>query len=126
MSFGFSVGDFVAVGQLAWNVYKSCKNAPTSFNNLSSEVLALHAVLREADEILSGNKLPDTSRGRLDVIMTGSRGVLNDLQVLLDKYQGLGSKTRRTFDRLNWQSEDIAGLRLRLISHTGLLSAFMR
>jgi hypothetical protein len=126
MSFGFSVGDFVAVGQLAWNVYKSCKNAPTSFNNLSSEVLALHAVLREADEILSGNKLPDTSRGRLDVIMTGSRGVLNDLQVLLDKYQGLGSKTRRTFDRLNWHSEGIAELRLRLISHTVLLSAFIR
>lgn len=23
--FGFSVGDFVATGQLAWNVYKSCK-----------------------------------------------------------------------------------------------------
>jgi hypothetical protein len=25
MSFGFSVGDFFAVGQLAWSVYKSCK-----------------------------------------------------------------------------------------------------
>ena len=24
MSFGFSLGDFFAVGQLAWNVYKSC------------------------------------------------------------------------------------------------------
>lgn len=25
MSFGFSISDFFAVGQLAWQVYKSCK-----------------------------------------------------------------------------------------------------
>jgi hypothetical protein len=24
-AFGFSIGDFFAVGQLAWSVYKSCK-----------------------------------------------------------------------------------------------------
>ena len=28
MSFGFSIGDFFAVGQLAWSVYKSCKRNP--------------------------------------------------------------------------------------------------
>ena len=25
MSFGFGVGDFLAVGNLAWKVYRSCK-----------------------------------------------------------------------------------------------------
>jgi hypothetical protein len=126
MSFGFSIGDFVALGQLAWNVYKSCKNASTSFNNLSAEVLSLHVLLKEADEILSADALLDSKRGHLDVIMSGCRGILLDLQALIDKYQGLGSKTQRTWDRLNWHSEDIAELRSRLISHTVLLSTFIR
>ena len=29
MSFGFSVGDFVAVGELAWKLYKSCTSTST-------------------------------------------------------------------------------------------------
>jgi hypothetical protein len=54
MSFGFSIGDFVAVGNLAWQVWKSCKDAPESFRNVSQEVLSLHAVLKEIEELLEG------------------------------------------------------------------------
>jgi hypothetical protein len=50
MSFGYSVGDFIAVGALAWDVYRYCKGAPESFGNISSEVLSLYAVLKEAEE----------------------------------------------------------------------------
>jgi hypothetical protein len=114
------------VGELAWNIYKSYKNAPTSFDNLSSEVLSLHAVIKEAGELLSASTFRSTSQGRLDVIMTGSRGVLTDLQLLLDRHQRVGSKARQTSDRLKWHFEDVAAFRLQLISNTSLLSTFIR
>jgi hypothetical protein len=53
MSFGFGVSDFVALGTLAWQVYRSCRDAPENFGNVSQDVLSLHAVLREVEEDLS-------------------------------------------------------------------------
>ena len=56
MSFGFSVGDFLVVGTLAWevykNVYKAARNAPESFQKVHHDVLSLHAVLKESGETM--------------------------------------------------------------------------
>ncbi|MCJ1387118.1 hypothetical protein MMC17_010247 [Xylographa soralifera] len=38
MSFGFGVGDFIAVGTLAWNVYGACKGAEKDFKLVTGEV----------------------------------------------------------------------------------------
>lgn len=126
MSFGSSVGDFIALGQLAWKVYKACKEAPESFKNISQEVSSLHLVLKELEEILSDETLSATQQARLDNIGDGCRAVLQDLQDILNKYHSLGTKTKRTWDRLGWGSSDIAELRLRLISNTVLLTTFMK
>jgi hypothetical protein len=126
MSFGFSVGDFVAVGQFAWQVYKSCKDAPKSFKNVSQEVLSLHAVLKEAEETLSGYPLSQSKEASLATITSGCQDVLKDLQTLVLRYESLGSKTKRTWDRLRWHSDDIAELRARLTSNTVLLTAYIR
>ncbi|PMD29363.1 hypothetical protein L207DRAFT_394586, partial [Hyaloscypha variabilis F] len=50
MSFGYSVGDFVAIGQLAWTVYKSCKGAPGEFQELARELSTLHTILHELED----------------------------------------------------------------------------
>jgi hypothetical protein len=39
MSFGFGISDVLAVSWLAWSVYKSCKEAPKDFQDISSEVI---------------------------------------------------------------------------------------
>lgn len=39
MSFGFSVGDFLAVGNLAWSIYRSCKGLTEEFQEVSREAL---------------------------------------------------------------------------------------
>ena len=57
MSFGYGIGDIITVGKLAWTVWKSCKDAPSSFSNISQEALSLHAVLKETEEVLSGRTL---------------------------------------------------------------------
>ncbi len=124
--YGFGVGDFVAVGTLAWNVYKSCRAAPGSFSNISIEVLSLHAVLKEADETIFKSPLPPQSQARLKTIGDGCQCVLGDLQALVEKYENLRTQSKRTWDRMKWGAEDIAEIRSRLISSTTMLTAFIR
>ena len=125
MSFGFGVGDFVQLGQLAWSVYKACKEAPESFGNISQEVLSLHAVLREVDETITGHELTQTQEAGLKTVGHGCHNVLTDLETLVNKYESLGTQSKRTWDRMGWGFEGVADLRSRLTSSTVLLTAFM-
>ncbi|MCJ1263552.1 hypothetical protein MMC22_003422 [Lobaria immixta] len=125
MSFGYSVSDFVAAGQLAWKIYKVCKDAPENFKNIAQEVLSLHAVLKELEETYPDANFSAAQQSRLRIVGDGCRAVLEDLQGLVDRYNSLGTSTKRTWDRLAWGSEDIAELRSRLISNTGLLTTLI-
>jgi hypothetical protein len=49
MSFGFFVGDFVAIGQLTWTVYKACKIV-TDFQELADELSSLHTTVHELED----------------------------------------------------------------------------
>jgi len=126
MSFGFAVGDFVAVGTLAWDVYKACKGSPDGFKNISMEVLSLHAVLKEAEETILTRPLSASREARLKTISYGCTCVLEDLQKLIDRYESLGTKSKRTWDRVGWGLENINELRSRLTSNVVLLNAFLR
>ncbi|MCJ1462090.1 hypothetical protein MMC07_000690 [Pseudocyphellaria aurata] len=125
MSFGFSVGDFAALGQLAWSIYKACKDAPDSFKTISQEVSSLHLVLKEVEEALSDSGLSAPQQSRLESVGEGCRVVLEDLQSSLDKHNSLGTKSKRTWDRIGWGSKNIAELRLRLISNTVMLTTLV-
>lgn len=125
MSFALSVGDFAILGQFAWMLYKSCKDAPESFKNISQEVLSLHLVLKEVEETYSDAVLSATQQSRLANIGNGCRAILKDLEAILHKYNSLG-KAKRTWNRLGWGSNDIAELRARLMSNTVLLTTFVK
>ncbi|KAL8838029.1 MAG: hypothetical protein Q9170_002310 [Blastenia crenularia] len=66
MNCGYSIGHFLTLGQLAWSVYKSCKEAPTSFSNVSDEVLSLHAVINEFEENITNSALPSSQLQSLE------------------------------------------------------------
>ena len=125
VSFGYGVGDVVAIGTLAWNVYQSCKKAPESFGEISSEVLSLHVVLKEAEETLSAQCIPPEKREQLKAVGDGCRCILEELEKLIKKYESLGRQSKRTWDRMRFGAEDISGLRLRLTSNTGLLNGLL-
>ena len=125
MSFGYGVGDVIAVGHLAWTAYKGCRDAPGSFKNISQEVLSLHAVLKEVEECLSGQSLSISRQSRLKVVTDGCGSVLRDLQALVDKYRTLDTKSKRTWDRVGFASENTSELRSRLTANTGLLTAYL-
>src|SRR2546423_13026743 len=102
MSFGSSIGDIVVLGQLAWKVCKSYRDAPENFRKIYHEALSLHAVLKEVEENISTRNLSETSQARLKIIGDGCHEVLKDLQNLVDKYDSLGTQSKRTWARLQW------------------------
>ena len=124
--YGFGVSDFVAVGELAWKIYKLCKGAPESFHNISIELLSPHAVLKEAEETLFSRPLPSERKVRLKVVWGGCQTVLLDLQALVKKYQSLDTQSKRTWDRVRFANEDVADIRARLNTSAPLLTAFVR
>jgi len=126
MSFGGSTGDIIVFAQQAWIIYKSCKGAPKDFQDISGEVSCLHIVLKETDELVAelGSELSAERRVHLEDLTAGCRSVLKDLEDLLQKFNSLGSHSKRTFDRLRWSQDRVSALRDRIVSHTVLLTAF--
>ena len=125
MSFGLAIGDIAAVGQLCWKVYKRCKDAPGSYRELTSEVGALHNVIRETEELVAGQILSPEQKKRLEVPRRGCLDVLQDLDGLLTRYESLGTRSQRSFDRMGFGMNDMNGIRTRLISNVTLLDAFI-
>ena len=124
MSFGYSVGDVLVVGQLCWKVYKRCKDSPGNYAELTGEVGALHNVVKETEELLSTQALTSKQQNKLLTCRQGCESVLKDLDGLLVKYESLGTNTRRTFDRMGFGVQDMKDIRLRLISNVSMLDAF--
>ena len=52
------------------------------------------------------------------------KGIMEELDALLKKYQSLSKNHSASFDRLKWGQEDFVGLRERLRSNITLLTAF--
>ncbi|KAM0794814.1 hypothetical protein BDR22DRAFT_781866, partial [Usnea florida] len=124
MSFGYSVGDVLAVGQLCWKVYKKCKDSPGNYAELATEVGALHNVVKETEELLSQQALSSKQEDKLLTCRQGCESVLKDLDGLLIKYETLGTNARWTFDRMGFGMQDMKDIRLRLISNVSMLDAF--
>ena len=125
MSFGYGIGDVIALAQLSWSVYTSCKDAPVSFQNVSQEVLSLHTVLKEVEANLSGSDLTPQQQTGLRTVSDGCHSVLQELKGLVTKYENLGTQRKALWVRLRWGAKDIAEIRLRLISNTNLLTAYL-
>jgi hypothetical protein len=127
MSFGYSIGDFLEVAELALRIYREYRDAPAQFAAISNEVASLHLVLKDVDSTISKRELSPLSPEKaadLNQISTGCRSVLTELDDLLQKYKSVGKRTRWSWDRLKWHQSDIVELRSRIISHTGMLNAF--
>ena len=124
MSFGFSVGDFITVSTLAWQVFKSCKDSSDDFKILANDVGSLHIVLKEVEDQYKEQTLERSQQEHLALLTQNTRNVLKDLEALLEKYDSLGTQSQRTWDRMRWGIEDVSRLKERLMSSTTLLSIF--
>lgn len=69
---------------------------PESFKNVAHGILSLHAMLKEIGEIYPDAILCATQQSRLKILEDGCRAVLEDLQVMIDQYDSLGTKSKHT------------------------------
>lgn len=90
---GYSIGDFLALGQLCWKVYKKCKDSPGKYAELSSKVGALHNVMKETEELLSQQDLTTEQKAELVTWRQACEGELKDLDGFLVKYESLGTNS---------------------------------
>jgi hypothetical protein len=113
MSFGFAIGDFVAVGQLAFTLYRDCfmvaKGAPQEFQALKGELSNLHNTLKILEEELKNPKsiLVEAGEDRVRMVkemVSGINVTLKKLEMVATKYGilGDGSKGRKVWVKFKW------------------------
>ncbi|KAF4983537.1 hypothetical protein FZEAL_1072 [Fusarium zealandicum] len=132
MSFGFSIGDFVAVGQLAHKIRKDFGGAPSQFKSLADETKTLSMVLQDVDVTIADSDLSAQQETNLQQAGETCQRVLEDLQRLGDKFSDMDStqsgtrkSSRRVWKRLKWEPEEARELRDRISSSVTMLTTLM-
>jgi hypothetical protein len=127
MSFGYSIGDVVAVIALANKIRKDFVGAPEQFKSISQDVRSLSIVIQDAYA-----NLDHMSEGHA----TNFNEIINTCQTLLHKMESMMSKwsvisdtsksktAQRLWKRLRWEPDEISDLRTQITSKITLLNAF--
>ena len=129
MSFGYGVGDIMAVSRLALKVYTAYKDAPDDYRNIADEAKSLHIIIEEAPRHFESTTLSNKKQQRGKEVLEGCQNVLKDLDALIEKYNALApanANTSQVFRRIRLGTEDIVTLRARLTSNTTLLNSFIQ
>lgn len=129
MSFGIAVGDLIAVGNLAWKVYRSCRGMKAEFEEVANEARAAHTVLKElqeeaTDEKSALNRYGSARKQEFMSLVTGLRKALEEFDKIILKYQSLTRRERRIWDQLKLAAEDLSGIREKLIYHLTAINVF--
>ena len=93
MSFGFGVGDFLAVAKLAHGIWEKTHSVD-QFEAIRNEVAGLSSLLDEVSETFLRQKLAPKQAQGLAASAQACRSVLEDLQKLVDKYGGFTNEAR--------------------------------
>lgn len=113
MSFGFAIGDKIAVSKLSWNLYKKCyvvaRGAPQEFQLLVGEVSGLSNSLKVLQEELADPKSALIRAGEdrvrmVNEMMSRVHTTLKDLEKVAKKYEalGTGSKSKSMWMKIKW------------------------
>ncbi|KAK8087921.1 hypothetical protein PG997_002882 [Apiospora hydei] len=130
MSFGFSVGDFLAVIELANKIRRDFVGAPKQFQDISMEIRNLDYAIQDVNVFISeDDTITKAQEKELHSIRDSCQNVLKDCQDLLTKYsglelsaKGLKGRTRRAWQRLTSEPTDVRDLRARITSNITQLS----
>lgn len=132
MSFGFSVGDFLAVIGLVTQLRKDFADAPTQVRDLSAELKTFSIVLQDAEVDLTASDLDARQLESLESTLSGARDFLQDLQKFIDHHKEISNSTnsksrgnlKRIWKRLNFDQQEVSKFRLQISSIISGLQAF--
>ena len=127
MSFGFGVGDILAISELAVKVYTAYNDAPDEYKHIAEEVKSLQIMINKATQHFESTTLSDNDRQEGQEVLKGCQSVLGDLNALIEKFSSLAAPNKRqVFRRVQLGTEDVTALRVRLAANATLLSSFIR
>lgn len=131
--FGFSVGDFIAVAQLAMQIYQALnetKGARDHYRKTTELLRSLHVALISAFAVfyypLSGESCPDTSQlNGMRYELECCKRLMDDFWIDYSKYtqsflDGRGNRFRDGWRKIKWtlfKREDVEILRKNLEGH---------
>lgn len=95
-----------------------------SFKQVQNELGSLLAVLETTEDNSNEAHFDDDQQAHLCTLSQNCHQVLQDLQRLKARFDSMGTKTQPTWERMGWGIDDLADIRLRLISYTGMLNVF--
>jgi hypothetical protein len=104
MSFGCSVGDFIAVMNLAWTLHQDCykvlKDCPQEIKDLSRDLATVYGVLKHIQEDLESSDSSIKAHGEeriklLQTMVTNLDTTLTDLQKLVLGFRILAVDARK-------------------------------
>jgi enamine deaminase RidA (YjgF/YER057c/UK114 family) len=148
MSFGFGIGDFIAVISLANDIKNNFASAPKQFDEVSNAYAALAEkkanltsnrfkslsfILDSAGKIRLERELNEQEKASLKHISDCCEKVLTELKDIVDNNTELKSRhkisfsfsgAKRALKRLTWSSDDICDLHARIVLNITLLRTF--
>ncbi|KAF6830331.1 hypothetical protein CPLU01_07386 [Colletotrichum plurivorum] len=124
MSFGFGVGDFIVVLQLAKRLRDRYHDAPDHMDSLSREIPSIHSVLEKIDDVQQ--RLTPYEVAALEAPIQECGKILAEIQKIYDA----GGGTKRLSDAawkarlkgLRLNSKDVQDLRLRILLNIHVLN----
>jgi hypothetical protein len=110
MSFGFGVGDIIAVGKIVKDLRSQFMQAPEQYRHIREAITLLGSALDDIKAIY--DDIPDAQKQKLDNLTQKCRASLNQFEVKLDKSRPLEKvfdkgKMRVIWARLTWSQKDI-------------------
>lgn len=122
MSFGFGLGDVIAIGKLSWTIYTKLHNAPTEIKAIGDDIGLLSVLITSVDASVYriASMTPKIIEGLQDAIIK-CKAVLEEVETLMAKYHGGKLKF---YDRWKWSTQDVAGIHGRVRTALSVLTAF--
>ncbi|KAE8138588.1 hypothetical protein BDV38DRAFT_292185 [Aspergillus pseudotamarii] len=132
MSFGFSVGDFLAGAQLAHKLCQSlsyAKGASKEFQDLTRELFTTHRVLLQVEQLRACNQLTQSTLNAILFLAAGINEAMEEFMMGWDHYRdslqrgGSGNRIKDIFRKGKWSiSMDSEVDKLRNALRTNMLS----
>lgn len=132
MSFGFSVGDFLAVIGLVTQLRKDFLDAPSQLRDLSAELKTFSIVLQDTEVDLTANGLDSRQLEALESTLSSAKEFLKDLQQFIENNKDIPKSTgsiarvnlKRAWKRLNFDQREVSKFRSQITSIISGLQIF--
>ncbi|KAL2072820.1 hypothetical protein VTL71DRAFT_12163 [Oculimacula yallundae] len=127
MSFGFGVGDFLAVGKLSLHLWRSFKDAPQEFAEIRRELSSINIVIADVSDQTGTPTSLLNRRGasRKEELLTLCENLTSTLEELQETYRKFRNMGRNAWMRARLGERDLQSLRSKLSLHIGLLETFV-